>query len=120
MAIGRPRVHASKSARSAAYVASKGVVSVPLGKSLVAVERIAFGLGVTRAELLSSMVKFALSNRSWASQGLLPGSRVLPLDAADLLVLESLRGSSPVHDAAASVKETNVNLLHAGTDSSGQ
>jgi len=101
-------------------VASKGVVSVPLGKSLLAVERIACGLGVTRAELLSSMVKFALANRSWASQGLLPGSRVLALDAADLLVLESLRGSSPGHDAAASVEENNVNLLHPDSDSSRQ
>jgi len=108
MSVGRPKVHASGSARSAAYVASKGVVSVPLGKSLVAVERIALGLGVTRAELLSSMVKFALANRTWASQGLLPGSRVLPLDADDLLVLESLRGSSPVIEAAASIGDSYV------------
>jgi len=120
MAVGRPRVHASKSARSAAYVASKGVVSVPLGKSLVAVESIVARLGVTRAELLSSMVKFALANRSWATQGLLPGARVRPLDAADVCVLESLRGSSPVHDAAASVEDQNVHFLDADSDSSGQ
>jgi len=120
MSSGRPRVHASKSARSAAYVASKGVVSVPLGKSLVAVERIAVGLGVTRAELLSSMVKFALANRSWATQGLLPGARVLPLDSADLAMLESLRGSSPVDGAAAPVKAKNVDVFDSGPDSPGQ
>jgi len=117
MSVGRPKVHASGSARSAAYVASKGVVSVPLGKSLVAVSVIAHELGVSRAELLSSMVKFALANRSWRAQGLLPGSRVLPLDSADLAMLESVGGSSPVHGAAAPVKAENVDFLDSGPDS---
>jgi len=120
MSVGRPKVHASGSARSAAYVASKGVVSVPLGKSLVSVSMIANVLGVPRAELLSSMVKFALANRTWATQGLLPGSRVVPLDAEDLAMLESLRGLSPVHGAAAPVKAQNVDLLDSGPDPVGQ
>lgn len=70
--MARPRKHGSASERQAAYRARNSVVSVPLGSLSSGVESIALSLDRPLAEVLHSMVRFALTNRDWKRLGLLP------------------------------------------------
>lgn len=68
---GRPRVHASDSAKTAAFrsrnVRMDVLLPPAIGETLAS---IASDLDCSRNELLASMVRFALTNRNWRQVGL--------------------------------------------------
>lgn len=68
---GRPRVHASDSAKVAAFRSRNVRVDVLLSPAIgETLQSIASDLDCSRNELLASMVRFALTNRNWRQVGL--------------------------------------------------
>lgn len=72
-AAGRPRLHASNAARQAAYRQTKSTVTITSNQA-ESIARIAAQLDQSSAEVLRSMIRFALTNRNWTQLGLLPTS----------------------------------------------
>lgn len=70
--MARPKIHADKAAKRAAYLADKDrfdfVTSKVIGDT---VRELAATFGATNSDVLNDLVRFALLNRNWKQQGLL-------------------------------------------------
>lgn len=70
--MGRPRLHADDAARRAAYLEGKDRFDLVLPERIGATVRdIAAQYGASNAEVLADLVRFALTNRNWKTEGLL-------------------------------------------------
>ena len=71
---GRPRIHASDSARVAEFRSKHARLDVaippPIGSTIA---DLASQYGCSKAVVVKSLLRFALTNRDWRSQGLLWG-----------------------------------------------
>jgi hypothetical protein len=71
---GRPRIHASDSVRVAEFRSKHArldvPISLPIGKTI---EDLALYFGCSKADVVRSLLRFALTNRDWRKQGLLWG-----------------------------------------------
>lgn len=71
---GRPRIHASDSARVVEFRSKNArldvPISLPIGKTI---EDLASQYGCSKAVVVRSLLRFALTNRDWRSQGLIWG-----------------------------------------------
>jgi DNA-directed RNA polymerase specialized sigma subunit len=68
---GRPAVHADSAARKRAHRASLARIDYADDPAIVAtVAEIAAELGQSKAEVMKSLVRFALTNRNWKQVGL--------------------------------------------------
>lgn len=74
--MGRPKLYESEAARQAAFRARNYRVDLTLptetGETL---KEIAASLDVKPAVLCASMIRFALTNRNWKTQGLMPKAK---------------------------------------------
>lgn len=73
-ATGRPRLHASDSQRAAKFRSVHArldiPVSLPIGQTI---NDLASCFGCSKAVVVRSLLRFALTNRDWKKQGLLWG-----------------------------------------------
>jgi hypothetical protein len=66
---GRPRKYATRAERDVAYRARNTLAEIRLEPATLAqITGIAAGADISRNELISQMLKFALCNRDWAAQ----------------------------------------------------
>lgn len=71
---GRPRTHASDSARVANFRSKNARLDVPIPLPIgQTVDDLASQYGCSKAVVVRSLLRFALTNRDWRSQGLLWG-----------------------------------------------
>lgn len=74
--MGRPRIHKNEAERMQAFRAkySRIDLTLPIGTGET-LQKISDSLGVKKTELVESMIQFALTNRNWAAQGLMPKAK---------------------------------------------
>ena len=73
--LGRPAVYVSGAARKAAYRAKSTRLDLTLKNETAAtLSDLAGSLDCSQNELVTNLIRFALTNRNWKSQGLM-GSR---------------------------------------------
>ena len=88
--MARPKKYANAAEKQAAYRARYKVIDARLQDDTVAaLDRIAADLDVPRTEVISSLLKFALTNRNWLQLGLF-GKR-LP-NAAEAAFFKRIKG----------------------------
>ena len=68
--MARPKIYANAAERQAAYRENNARVDLVLPKDLNAtLDDIAQSLDLTKNSLVNAMVRFALTNRNWKTQG---------------------------------------------------
>lgn len=73
-ATGRPRLHASDSSRLGEFRSKHGRIDVPVSLGVAqTIDALASDFGCSKAVVVRSLLRFALTNRDWKKQGLLWG-----------------------------------------------
>lgn len=68
---GRPAKHADAKARQAAYRAANAVKTLRIdGKVSATIERLAEQFDCDQTHVVNNLLRFALANRTWATQGI--------------------------------------------------
>jgi hypothetical protein len=68
---GRPAKHGSAAERQKAWRAANAVKTVRIdGKAAATIERLAEQFDCDQTHVLNNLVRFALANRNWATQGI--------------------------------------------------
>jgi hypothetical protein len=95
---GRPAKHADAKARQAAYRAANEVKTLRIdGKAAATIARLAEQFDCDQTHVVNNLIRFALANRTWATQGIggwditdkrfAKGKRTAP--AADMSALDA-------------------------------
>ncbi len=72
--VGRPRVHASDSVRVAEFRSKNARLDVPISLPTgQTIDDLASQFGCSKAVVVRSLLRFALTNRDWKKQGLIWG-----------------------------------------------